>query len=47
MTIKNNQFSVLGFCGKAVLILTAYAFALILAGFAGWYGGEILHDILH
>lgn len=47
MTIKNNQFNVVSFCGKAVLILVAYTIALVLAGIAGWVGGETLHDLMH
>ena len=47
MTIKKKQFNVLGFCGKAVLILVAYAFALVLAGIVGWFGGIALHDLMH
>lgn len=47
MTIKTNNFSVLGFCGKAVLILCLYVLALALAGLAGWFGGELIHDLTH
>lgn len=47
MTIKNNNFSVVGVCGKVVLILAVYAVALIIAGFAGWFGGEMVHDLTH
>lgn len=47
MTINNKRFNVLGFCGKAVLMLAAYFAALALAGVIGWYGGELLHDLTH
>lgn len=47
MTIKNNRISVLGFCGKAVLILVGYILALVAAGFIGWFGGELIHDLTH
>lgn len=46
MTIQHKT-NVIAFCGKAVLILVAYAAALVLAGIAGWFGGELLHDLLH
>lgn len=47
MTIKNNQFSVVKFCGKAILILVVYCCVMVLAGCAGWFGGELLHDLTH